>query len=155
MEITLQDLEEWQTALRERAKKQHAKRLRTISSDKWCCLGVFCDLQKDKIGLKVTIDNVIEPMAQYDEESHGLPMAVQERFKTLGSGPRIPVSFLTEKEREIIPREAELYRGKYAVSAMSLNDLGFTFERIAELLPYGCTIIDNYTDRNILKPLGV
>lgn len=161
MEITLEDLQEWQEALTSGKFRQidtmlHAKETHPEGAG-MCCLGVFCYLQKDKLGLEV-----VEKQTRftYDLEAHAFPLKVQTFFHCNEAGCRIPVDVLTPEEQtedsigQVVPVSPSNVDGRPTVSPMGLNDYHFTFSRIAELLPYGCIIIDNYTDRNVIKEWG-
>jgi hypothetical protein len=150
MEITQEDLDKWIALLKGGTIKQITAALHEHGIG-MCCLGVFCEAQKDK--LPFSIDYGIGNMVLYDDEIASLPRRVRERFHTTGSGPQIPLEHLTDDEKlHLKMYDSSLLDGP-RVSVMALNDYSFTFERIAELIPYGVTIINNYDERKpVLSP---
>jgi hypothetical protein len=148
MQMTQEDLDLLQKTLRSGEIKQtighlHLLPLNKGGWDRMCCLGVVSHLFGPRIGVVTNVD--YENAISYDGTCSVLPDKLQGYFRTNLNGAKIPERFLNEQER------AKCRPSEEGISIMALNDHGVSFLRIAELLPYGVTIIDNYTDRNVVR----
>lgn len=156
MQMTAEDFVSWTDALLSGEIPQTSGRLHKVTSTGkitgMCCLGVLSHLQKDILKLEVTVDRRNVTLVSYDGQRDFLPDKVMDRFGVEDNGPRIPIAALTQSELTalITSREQDGYSdGNPTIS--QLNDSLIPFPRLAELLKYGVDIIDNYTDRNIVK----
>lgn len=148
MQMIQEDLALWQSRLLSGEIKQTKHILHSVAGG-MCCLGVWTHEIENRLSLKVEhYNSTMGKCVGYDGASAIFPDKVIEMFNTEPGGPSIPVSCLTQEEIGMLTSGE--YRDEVSVSG--LNDRGFKFARIAELLPYGVDIIDNYTDRNIIKP---
>jgi hypothetical protein len=114
--------EQWVAALRSREYRQGQGALHVVSDegDRFCCLGVLCDLAV-KAGVEVRLgsgviilDGIRYNTVRYDNEGAYPPVSVQEW------------SDLERRER-VVSREA-------MTRLASLNDSGRTFEEIADYI---------------------
>jgi len=153
MEITLEDLNEWIQALTSGAVTQVTGELHRHGFG-MCCLGVLARLHAEKLSLEVRVDE--DGAVWYGEGQACLPRKLADAFRVDDVGPVIPQSALTEEDASKL-KDRIYYRARYdtrGIHASEMNDGGLSFKRIAELLPYGVVVIDNYQDRNVLKPWG-
>lgn len=110
----------WIKALRSGQYKQGKHQLH--SGDKFCCLGVACDLFKEELELDTREAEMLgceEKCTVYDSEWTVLPDVVQEHLdlKTIDGSPT-----LSEED---------------TFSLVSLNDGGMSFSQIADRLETG------------------
>lgn len=116
------NVKKWVAALRSGEYKQGVRRLHTTNSeDKFCCLGVACDLyQKEVGGLIVEVMGVQEdrqrPVA-YDNNIGSLPPRVQNWLGIKGS--------YGDPYSGVIVNEDSL---------SGLNDKGMSFDEIADVI---------------------
>ena len=107
-EEQLQHRMKWAEVLRSGEYKQGRSYL--ARDGKFCCLGVACELYQKEVGdLVVEVESF--STTRYDNSVHVLPRKVQD---WLG-----------------ITENGELKKGEYVAH---LNDHGWTFEQIAELI---------------------
>lgn len=98
----------WVNALRSGKYRQGKGKLRSFD-DKFCCLGVLCDIE----GAKWQVDG-----DHYNADGSGafLPETIREQYGV-------------DSDFEIYDRETDTYS-----SLSSMNDAGTTFETIADII---------------------
>lgn len=109
--------QQWITALRSGEYTQESSNLRT--EDGYCCLGVLCDLYSKDTGTEWEVDYTADlkpiPFYNFMNEGSFLPVAVVQWAGLNGPNP------------EVIEWDG---RAELA----QLNDTGFTFTQIAQLI---------------------
>lgn len=121
--FTKAQLKEWTDALRSGRYRQGRGYLRTTpipnEDPQFCCLGVLCDLHKDELIEDV---NPYTAVQSYNGEESQLPQKLQDKFGISETG-----------------RLAESITAK---NLASLNDSGFTFDEIAEIIEENFETVD-------------
>jgi hypothetical protein len=114
----------WIAALRSGEYKQGKGNLRDMDN-KFCCLGVLCDIVKDEIGLEWRV--VDTSIYSIGHELNVLPIAVQDRLDMKTAGGRFSHS---------LNNPHVMVHGMYpAVDLWQLNDAaGYSFEQIADVI---------------------
>ncbi len=119
----------WVAALRSGNYKQGKRRLRV--EDRFCCLGVLCDIVKYDIGLQ---------WKEHNREGNAVPTAKPNdmTYKIGTSGIGLLPKEVTEYVFELEPGEplphGDICAGKYARSLAEMNDRGSSFEEVAQLI---------------------
>lgn len=133
--------QKWISALRSGSYQQGNSYLRSTSG-KYCCLGVLCDLY-DPNGWSPTenprnedqcftyTDRKAETLFNYDDTV--LPGSLKAVMKFERTNPQIPLT-RDLVERVCIKHPAFLNVGCHMISVAELNDYGFTFNEIADLI---------------------
>lgn len=103
---------EWLLALRSGKYKQGIGQLRY--GDFYCCLGVLCDITDKK-----WFDD------SYDDKKCVLPQSIMDRYGLEFDLPRLSIEELKDR------RGMSLY-----IELSRLNDDGFTFDQIADVIEY-------------------
>lgn len=125
-------------ALRSGEYRQAVGALKTYE-ERYCCLGVACDISGKG---KFEDDNLFEDFETGECEENYLPWSVAEQ---LGWGHNTQ-GFLTFKDRRVHSSNLTL---------AGLNDDGFTFDQIADLIEAGLVDTESYSlralelDRNV------
>lgn len=113
--------ERWVAALRSGDYRQTKGALR--DSDGFCCLGVLCEITKEETGLEWTVDG------WFDGSRIGLGGRISE---TVGiREATIPLETIPPTQRHLAGDPRTVKRD-YWLS--DLNDRGFTFDQIADLI---------------------
>ena len=85
--------EEWLQALESGKYEQGIGRLHTTSTvqgqDAFCCLGVACDLIKEKFPELVSINRFSDGLVSYNEETSVLPVKVMVQMNFINQNPDI------------------------------------------------------------------
>lgn len=118
MEITKSPIELWVDALRSGGYKQGQKALHTTinKEDRFCCLGVACDLYLKNVG-KIDVRKTNAGTYLYDGESGFLPDKVKHWLNLA-----TPTGLLND-----VPED----------SLAKLNDNGANFQQIANIIEQG------------------
>lgn len=95
------------------------------ANDRFCCLGVLCEVVKNDLDLDINTDP--EGRTYYNGEHTYLPFKVVERIGISATGTVI-------KRRYNANDTLELALGGSTLSM--LNDRGFTFDQIADIIDY-------------------
>lgn len=119
----------WVEALRSGMYNQDKRALRT--EDGFCCLGVLCDVLSGEVGAKWKhTSSDLEDMEFHAAASNhpvteSLPRPVQARAELDERNPQVPV-----------PENAsdEHFRDKSTTTLAELNDQGYSFEKIADII---------------------
>ncbi len=112
---------EWVAELRSGVRQQ-GKGALNHNNNKFCCLGVLCDLLKDRINgqwVKADGRNLLFVMGEYDPKSH------------------IPNDTTDYSSQSYLPRRLREQLGIEAAAALRLarlNDEGRTFDEIANII---------------------
>lgn len=87
---------------------------------KYCCLGVLCELAVE-YGAEVTVSpyRSRDDVKAYDRQAHTLPQSVMEWSGLQEHNPFLVLLFLADD-----------------TSLATLNDAGFTFDQIADVIEY-------------------
>lgn len=125
-------LKKWLKALRSGEYDQGKDYLKVDNC--FCCLGVLCDItgkgQWDKEDAYAT------------EKSLGiyyLPKDLAKEFDMPEEGLHIPKKYIANKSK--IPK-VDAFRKKTSFSLSTLNDLGYTFEEIADMIERYYDLLD-------------
>lgn len=110
----------WVTALLSGKYKQGAGYLN--ENDRFCCLGVLCDVVKDELKIDWYENPEDEDFAIFDGKSQFLPKSVSV-YAGLGINDDVRVPFIYDPED-----------GEVMVPLSELNDEGISFIKIAELI---------------------
>lgn len=116
---------EWLVALRSGEYNQAVHQLKT--PDGYCCLGVACELLAKEGVVNATKRN---GELSFDEEYQTLPKDAMNYMGVIDTNPDITTSWMTSIERDRM-------RGKIVggrVSLAELNDNGYSFAQIADLI---------------------
>lgn len=145
MEMTQVDLDHWLEALRSGKYPQGKERLHSFRNDdgvlsdhKFCCIGVLCEINKDK--LRVDFTSAIGEnrfMTRYDGQTGLMPTSLCDEYDIDDGLIFIPGKSLTETELKKLSAYSNgaLLSENQMYSPMSLNDVGgISFARIADLL---------------------
>jgi hypothetical protein len=152
-QMTQVDWDELETALTDGKIKQVRRALHK-KDEGMCCLGVMCHLQAPKLKMIVRKPwKDPEKKMTYNGMTGSLPTAMQNHFVCGPSGPIAKISDMTDEEISTLwegrTREAlQMIYPEGFMYAMTLNDLGMPFPRLAELLKPNIVIINNYIDRS-------
>lgn len=132
--------EKWVAALRSGKYKQGELRLRHKSDrdgepDRFCCLGVLCDVSPDLVGLQEYFD--VRPAYKYfalddtaDQNAAGLPEVLSRYF-----GDELPDVTLTPELIELITsRDKTRHLRESKTNLSTLNDAGVPFSVIATVI---------------------
>ena len=111
--------EKWISALRSGKYKQGIRHLR--NEDKYCCLGVLCDLYSQEHNIEWDFDDFISTWSFYGS-CDVLPYSVQNWSGLNTSNPMVKVS--VDDENKYFHHEP----------LSDLNDTGFTFEQISNII---------------------
>ena len=154
----------WVAALRSGTYQQGQRVLRNDHNG-YCCLGVLCDLVKGELGLKWgepqsnAPDLIVErrpgvyPIQSVTEGKDNLNAAVLPEIvmRELGFKTKMGQFKFSDELFERFPKLKERWAvtGVYNASLAALNDNGWTFGEIADLLESGLADVFNYdsTDR--------
>ena len=107
----------WTTALRSGAYKQG--RYKLCYNDKYCCLGVLCDILKNELDLKIEV-------YESNIQLHGKGLSFDNE-KTV-----LPEKICSIARIDNIGNIHELVDG--CASLMGLNDIGKSFMEIADII---------------------
>jgi hypothetical protein len=128
-------IDEWVDELRNGNRLQTGGHLDVITKNgerRQCCLGVVCDLIRGRAGLSIdvaTTENDV--IVKYNSESATLP---QTAWKYLGFTDGNPEFNAPLTESQIVQASQD---GKnFAWTLSGLNDDGFTFAQIADVIAY-------------------
>lgn len=154
MQMTLQDRDQLLEALRGGQYPQGMYSLERRGI--FCCLGVISALLHQSIGLKrwERKDGLIAYYSTEHVKEDGYSTAIDlhqrlaEKLNCAKQGFAVPKQFFDEGELVKLNYDEVAFGGR--VHAISLNDTGFTFTRIAELAEKVIVVIDNYEDRNVV-----
>lgn len=130
--MTLEERTEWTEALKSDKYKQgngYLNQSTGTETTSFCCLGVFCDLIKDRLHLTVVTDVV--GLTSYNDDSTGFCKTLRDRYDADSFGFRVPANLLTAEElkNQCVPKPIHK-----DVNIADLNDAGMKFLRIAELI---------------------
>jgi hypothetical protein len=119
---------QWVAALRSGEYAQGREVLHSTEYDSYCCLGVLCDVAV-KSGLDIPVDHM--PAATFYGEKHcTLPAGVME---WAGLDEELPGTSIDM--HVVSPDEYDEYdEGAYPANLANLNDLGWSFEQIADVI---------------------
>lgn len=135
IELPKKDREEWLKALRSGKYRQSTGVLYNNMDDGFCCLGVFCHLK----GVEESkFQNYGMPVSLIEEEN--LDIDMPSLFKentimqslTLSDKSTVTVTTAWKKEKEIV--KSKLTESNFTNFLASLNDEGFSFEKIADVI---------------------
>ena len=115
-------MKEWVAALRSGEYEQGIQYL--CKNNKYCCLGVLCELQPDlewEIVIKKEDDN---------EEVHGLPPKTVKRYGKDGHTGSLPISIVTKLG---LRSRFGSFKDE-TITLSGLNDQGKTFAEIADII---------------------
>lgn len=150
MRITQEDLDLWINALLSGKYKQGFSRLNKNNME-FCCLGVLCEVFVEKgvlVPLMDPIDNTVRYFDLSDGKSEGgastfatLPLKISRMLGCDGLGPAI--------SKETVGVWKLGLEGYAAYQVAILNDRGYTFPEIAELLKKVAVIVPDYDQQKI------
>lgn len=126
MKMPVVDKKEWIDALLSGKFPQGRYKLNDGVS--FCCLGVLCEVVKDRFSISVdesTLGNVT-----YNNDVAVLPVVLTDKYKTDSMGFDVP-------RVEFSPEEINMYGLTSLIGSMSisiLNDKGVPFSRIAQIV---------------------
>lgn len=126
----------WLAALRSGVYKQETNVLRY--ADGFCCLGVLCDLAGPELNLHWSIGDESTyrlVLDEYNTERNHLPLIIQQWAGGLAERPIVEVTPTLRAH----PRGESLWRATADTAHRyttldSLNDSGFTFAEIADII---------------------
>jgi hypothetical protein len=163
MKMTLEDKSEWIAALRNGEYEQGHGALAKQAPDgqfRFCCLGVFCDLQakkgvirKELVADRSGFDGVFmfcggNYSAPGDRNYLVLPWGLAERISSSAANPRVLVKHLPLWHRikyKIITFREGPKELRHLVSLAYLNDsLELSFSQIADVLEKAIEVIPEY-----------
>lgn len=158
-EVQQKTINRWVAALRS-GNYQQGQRVLRDENNGYCCLGVLCDLVKDEVGLKWgepqsrAPDLVVErkpgvyPIKSVMEGDTCLNAAVLPDIvmRELGFKTKMGQFKFSDELFERFPKLKDRWvlTGVYNASLAALNDNGWTFEEIADLLESGLADVFNY-----------
>ena len=108
------------------------------NQDKFCCLGVLCDLYKRS---KANVRKVKWTLVELDPDNRGcsfggdtitLPYGVQKWAGLIQADPQIVIDDIREKYQSKLEESGA--GDKDAIGLADLNDAGFTFKQIAKII---------------------
>ncbi|SRR6266496_2435950 len=129
-----QDVKElWVNALRSGEYEQARRKLSV--DGKYCCLGVLCDLaSKNGVPLDVEERNYLDPNAPTVEEANKTLKAFDGESTVL---PSSVIGWARLSDEEYNPQVLkEYYDGSEELCLAALNDTGFTFDQIADIIEW-------------------
>lgn len=155
MQMIEAEAREWVEALESGKYSQ----VRAVLHDNsgFCCLGVKCDLDKDRLKLRVKIRETDEQKARYYDGSLSiLPHSMCHRYNCESTGLHLAYDELPPEYKDKI-EEARRKAGHKSdrsgsrIALAHLNDYGLTFKEIAGLIRQHIVIIDDYDKRNVIR----
>lgn len=128
--MTLEERTEWTSALLDGKYKQGKGFLHEPEIATFCCLGVLCDLVKDRLYLTAIMDE--SGVMSYNDDCTGFCKTLRDKYDAESFGFRVPATLLTAEELKM---QDYLSGGSVKdFNIADLNDAGMKFTRIAELI---------------------
>jgi hypothetical protein len=127
-------IDEWVDELRNGNRLQAIGHLDVITNGerRQCCLGVVCDLIKDRAGLSVNkVESENAFLVTYNSESATLPPAAWRYLGFLDGNPEFEFP-LTQSQIEQVLEDGK----DFSWTLSGLNDDELTFAQIADVLAY-------------------